>query len=61
MPARPFKRRFPQRITGYPRTALGSSGSVRAIVGFSAAEGTGHATVRQLERAVNNLVALSGG
>jgi exopolyphosphatase/guanosine-5'-triphosphate,3'-diphosphate pyrophosphatase len=50
---------IPQRIDGYPRTAMGSSGTIRAIVGFSAAEGTGHATVKQLERAVNNLVALS--
>jgi exopolyphosphatase/guanosine-5'-triphosphate,3'-diphosphate pyrophosphatase len=41
---------------GYPGTALGSSGTVRSVVGFAAAEGTAHATVRQLERAVEALV-----
>ncbi len=50
---------IPQRITGYPRTALGSSGTVRALIGFAAAEGTGHATVRQVSRAVDALAALS--
>jgi exopolyphosphatase / guanosine-5'-triphosphate,3'-diphosphate pyrophosphatase len=48
----------PPRIRGVPKTALGSSGSARAVVGFAAAEGTGHATARQLTRAVDNLVSL---
>jgi exopolyphosphatase / guanosine-5'-triphosphate,3'-diphosphate pyrophosphatase len=51
---------IPGKIPGYPRTALGSSGTVRAVVGFARAEGTGHATVRQLSRAVEALSQLSG-
>ncbi len=47
---------IPARIPGYPRTALGSSGSARAVISFAAAEGTGHATPRQLTRAVEALV-----
>lgn len=50
---------IPARIPGYPRTALGSSGTVRALVGFAAAEGRGHATVRQIGKAVDMLAALS--
>jgi exopolyphosphatase/guanosine-5'-triphosphate,3'-diphosphate pyrophosphatase len=49
----------PRRIPGYPRTALGSSGTVRALVGFAAAHGTGHATTRQLEQATETLAQLS--
>ena len=46
------------RLKGYPRKALGSSGTVRAVVGFAAAEGTGHATSGQLSRAVDKLVQM---
>jgi exopolyphosphatase/guanosine-5'-triphosphate,3'-diphosphate pyrophosphatase len=49
---------IPRKLTGYPHTALGSSGTVRSIVGFAAAEGTGHATTRQITRAVDALAAL---
>jgi exopolyphosphatase/guanosine-5'-triphosphate,3'-diphosphate pyrophosphatase len=49
---------LPAKLSGYPPTALGSSGTVRSVVGFAAAEGTGHATVRQLERAVESLVEM---
>jgi exopolyphosphatase / guanosine-5'-triphosphate,3'-diphosphate pyrophosphatase len=47
---------IPTGLRGYPRMALGSSGTVRALVGFAAAEGTGHANVKQLSRAVDTLV-----
>jgi exopolyphosphatase/guanosine-5'-triphosphate,3'-diphosphate pyrophosphatase len=50
---------IPTRIGGYPRTALGSSGTVRSVVGFAAAEGTAHATARQLGRAVEHLADMS--
>jgi exopolyphosphatase/guanosine-5'-triphosphate,3'-diphosphate pyrophosphatase len=48
----------PSRIPGAPRVALGSSGSARAVVGFAAAAGTGHASARQLTRAVDALVEM---
>ena len=50
---------IPRRIPGYPRTALGSSGTVRALVGFAAEAGRGHATVKQIQRAVQSLAQLS--
>ena len=49
---------LPSRIAGVPRSALGSSGTIRAVVGFAAAEGTAHATARQLTRAVEELVEM---
>jgi exopolyphosphatase/guanosine-5'-triphosphate,3'-diphosphate pyrophosphatase len=49
---------LPRRIPGAPRTAIGSSGTIRAVVSFAAAEGTGHATRRQLTWAVDELVAM---
>jgi exopolyphosphatase/guanosine-5'-triphosphate,3'-diphosphate pyrophosphatase len=52
-------RALPKRLTGLPRTALGSSGTIRAVVGFAAAEGTGHVTRRQLRRAVQELGVMS--
>src|SRR2546421_2370385 len=48
----------PAGIRGFPRVALGSSGSARAVVGFAAAEGTAHASPRQLTRAVDALVKM---
>src|SRR5262245_17758578 len=52
------KEGLPARIAGYPRVALGSSGSARAVIGFAAAEGTAHVTPRQLTRAVESLVEM---
>ncbi len=49
---------IPVTMKGYPRISLGSSGTVRSVVGFAAAEGTGHATIRQLTRAVDALVEM---
>jgi exopolyphosphatase/guanosine-5'-triphosphate,3'-diphosphate pyrophosphatase len=41
------------------RTATGSSGTINALVAYAAAEGTGHATVAQIRRAVDTLAELS--
>lgn len=49
---------LPRRIPAAPRMALGSSGSIRSVVSFAAAQGTGHATRRQLTSAVDELVAM---
>ena len=49
---------LPRRIVGAPLTAIGSSGTIRAVVAFAAAEGTGHATRRQLTSAVDELVGM---
>jgi exopolyphosphatase/guanosine-5'-triphosphate,3'-diphosphate pyrophosphatase len=49
---------LPRNIQGAPRMAIGSSGTIRAVVSFAAAEGTDHATRRQLTTAVDDLVAM---
>lgn len=46
---------LPKRIRGKPSSALGSSGTIQAVVGFARAEGTGHATLEQLTEAVQEL------
>ncbi len=40
------------------KAALGSSGTINAVVGFAAAEGTAHVTARQLSDAVDELAAM---
>lgn len=52
---------IPQRIAGAPNLALGSSGTINAIVGFAAAEGTAHVTRKQLTKAVEELAELGPG
>jgi exopolyphosphatase/guanosine-5'-triphosphate,3'-diphosphate pyrophosphatase len=49
---------LPAGFPGFPSVALGSSGTVRAVVTFAVAEGVPHATARQLERAVDALVRM---
>jgi exopolyphosphatase/guanosine-5'-triphosphate,3'-diphosphate pyrophosphatase len=46
---------LPQKLPGHPATALGSSGTIQAVVAYARAEGTGHATARQIEKAVEEL------
>jgi len=46
-------------ISGLPGTALGSSGTIGAIVAFARAEGMGHATVGEISRAVDELAAMT--
>ncbi|MHB1844721.1 MAG: Ppx/GppA phosphatase family protein [Deltaproteobacteria bacterium] len=48
---------LPNRLPG-PRSALGSSGTIHAIVGHAASAGTAHATRRQVTRAVDELAAM---
>jgi exopolyphosphatase/guanosine-5'-triphosphate,3'-diphosphate pyrophosphatase len=50
---------LPARIAGAPRAALGSSGTIGAVVGYAAAEGTTYATARQISQAVEDLVGMS--
>lgn len=49
---------LPKKLSGLPKVALGSSGSARTVIGFAASEGTGHASPRQLTRAVDALAAM---
>jgi exopolyphosphatase/guanosine-5'-triphosphate,3'-diphosphate pyrophosphatase len=50
---------LPSRIPGMPRTALGSSGTINAVLSFAAAEGTAHVTERQLRKASEALARMS--
>jgi len=50
---------LPARIAGAPRAALGSAGTIGAVVGYAAPEGTTHASARQISQAVEDLVEMS--
>lgn len=50
---------LPQRIDDAPSSALGSSGTIGALVQFAAPKGSSHATLGQLERAVEKLASMS--
>jgi exopolyphosphatase/guanosine-5'-triphosphate,3'-diphosphate pyrophosphatase len=49
---------LPPGIRGFPRVALGSSGSIRAIIASAAAEGTAHATAEQISHVVEKLARM---
>jgi len=49
------------RIPGAPKSALGSSGTIGAIVAFARSEGMGHATREQIARAVDELADMDSG
>lgn len=49
---------LPRRPRGAPRAALGSSGTINAVVLFAGETGTPYATARQIRRSVDELVAL---
>ncbi len=49
---------LPSGIRGFPRMALGSSGSIRAIIACAAAEGTAHATAEQITKTVEKLARM---
>jgi len=53
-----IRERLPSRLDGVPHRALGSSGTIRAIVSYAAEEGP-HASAKNLSRAVEELVAMS--
>ncbi len=48
---------LPKRLPG-PRSALGSSGTIHAVVGYAASAGTAHATRRQVTRSVDELARM---
>jgi len=50
-----LRKAIPERLPNSPRVALGSSGTISAVVGFAASEGTAHASLRQLTQAVDDL------
>ncbi|MFL5357880.1 HD domain-containing protein [Archangium sp.] len=54
-----LRKAMPERPEHLPRVALGSSGTISAVVGFAASEGTAHASVRQLSHAVETLAELT--
>jgi exopolyphosphatase/guanosine-5'-triphosphate,3'-diphosphate pyrophosphatase len=49
---------LPERIPNLPRVALGSSGTINAVVSFASDENSGNATVRQLTQTVDTLAAM---
>ncbi len=49
---------LPPRLHAAPRRALGSSGTIRAVVGFAAQIGTGRATLGQITAAVDALAKM---
>ncbi len=46
-------------VTGLPTHAIGSSGTIGAIVGFARSEGVGHATLAEITRAVDALADMN--
>ncbi|HYO72928.1 MAG TPA: HD domain-containing protein, partial [Archangium sp.] len=54
-----MRKTLPERPAGLPKVALGSSGTINAVVGFAASEGTGHGSVRQLTSAVETLAEMT--
>lgn len=52
------KESLPAGIRGFPSVALGSSGSIRAIIANAAAEGTAHATAEQISHTVEKLARM---
>ncbi|AFE09972.1 Ppx/GppA family phosphatase [Corallococcus coralloides DSM 2259] len=49
---------LPEKLPALPRVALGSSGTIGAVVGFAAADNGGNATVRQLTQTVEALAKM---
>ncbi len=56
-----FREAIPAWDRRMPRSALGSSGTINAVVGFAASEGTPHTTSKQITRAVERLADMSIG
>ncbi|WNG50450.1 Ppx/GppA family phosphatase [Archangium minus] len=54
-----MRKAIPERLPNLPRVALGSSGTINAVVGFAASEGTGHASMRQLTQTVETLAEMT--
>lgn len=54
-----LRKNIPEHQAHLPRVALGSSGTINAVVGYAASEGTAHVSVRQLTHAVETLAELT--
>ena len=49
---------LPRRIPGAPTNALGSSGTISAVISFASAQSEGHITPKELTKAVDKLVQM---
>jgi exopolyphosphatase/guanosine-5'-triphosphate,3'-diphosphate pyrophosphatase len=56
--AEAFREALPRRFA-HPRQAIGSGGTINAVVAFAASKGARRASRRELQRAVDRLAALS--
>lgn len=54
-----LRKTLPDPLPALPRVALGSSGTINAVVGYASGDGSASATVRQLTRATDTLAAMS--
>ncbi|XXF77051.1 Ppx/GppA phosphatase family protein [Myxococcaceae bacterium GXIMD 01537] len=54
-----MRKTLPELPSGLPRVALGSSGTINAVVSYASSDGSATATVRQLTHAAETLAELS--
>lgn len=54
-----LRKTLPESLPPLPRVALGSSGTINAVVSFASSENSGNATVRQLTHAVDTLADMA--
>ncbi len=50
--------RLPKRPGRFPKHALGSSGTIKSVIGFAAPEGTAHVSAEHVARAIPQLVEM---
>jgi len=50
--------RLPKRLGRFPKHALGSSGTIKAVIAFAAPEGTAHVAAEHVARAIPHLVEM---
>jgi exopolyphosphatase/guanosine-5'-triphosphate,3'-diphosphate pyrophosphatase len=54
-----LRKTLPEQLPNLPRVALGSSGTINAVVSFASSESSGNATVRQLTQSVDALADMA--
>jgi exopolyphosphatase/guanosine-5'-triphosphate,3'-diphosphate pyrophosphatase len=54
-----LRKTLPERLPHVPKVALGSSGTINAVVSFASNESSGNATVRQLTQTVESLADMT--
>jgi len=54
-----LRKTLPATLSALPKVALGSSGTINAVVSYASGDGSASATVRQLTRATDSLAELS--